>query len=53
MPVACSHVMSAKAYVAKQNGYKAKFRQVGENTKHLHRKTEQIGNGVKLTLRKV
>lgn len=51
-PVACSHVMKVRAFVAKENGYVAKFRPIDENTKHLHRMVETIGNGVKLTLRK-
>lgn len=53
MPVACSHVMAARQFVAQKNGYRAKFRQIDEAVDHLHRKTERIGNGVQLTLRKV
>ena len=52
-PVACSHVQAAKAYQASKSGYTAKFRAIGDKIDHLHRRHETLGNGVKLTLRKV
>jgi len=53
MPVACSHVQATLAYTENKKGYSVKIRASHDNTKHLHRRTINIGNGVKATARKV
>lgn len=48
----CSHVQAVVAFEAEIAGYSATIRSQAESTSHLHRKTEQIGDGIKVTLRK-
>lgn len=52
-PVACSHVQAAAAHVAREEGYRVKARNAEADTSHLHRRELVLGNGVKLTLRRL
>ncbi len=51
-PVACSHVQAVVAFVAAEEGYTTVARASTEDVRHLHRKVQRIGNGVKVTLRR-
>lgn len=52
-PCGCSHVQAAIQFAAKVDGYRATIRSQYEPTDHLHRKTEVVGDGIKVTMRKV
>lgn len=49
---ACSHVMAVESHIASEQGYTTKARPESSNTEHLHRITRNLGNGVKITIRK-
>ena len=51
-PVACSHVQATLAYAELQKGYRVKMFASNEDVSHHHRRTVNLGNGVKATARK-
>lgn len=51
-PVACSHVQATLAFVEAQDDYKVKFFAQHEDVSGHHRRTVELGNGVKATARK-
>jgi len=52
-PSGCSHVQSVIAFEAAADGYSVTARASSEDVSHLHRKTQVIGNGIQVTLRRV
>lgn len=49
---ACSHVVAVENEIASEQGYTVTARPITVETEHLHRITRNLGDGVKITLRK-